>query len=282
GLMAFFLPLSPTVSNDYRTKDEQVLGTEYWNMIDKQGLTYQEAWNRFSQLHGPSSVSYTATANINGLNGAKLPLNDTTLTWLKDNKFLMDNYQQGAAYLVPQGLNGKDALAVDQKLLTMQLRAKRTPQEFLDSIYVSKGRNDINANYQDYQKFLNANQGNRSAIGNAVADWNNYTASYGASNPIWYADYTNKSKTANADLALKDLMTMQGKGILNHPQYSKINNLLNNYKDYSANLAQQIVGGHKTPEYSLLRNQWFNYVDNLANTDTTLTSIVNGVFRRVG
>ena len=287
GLLSFFLPLSPSVSNDYYTKAGQSFNSEFRTILNEemakdQKNGYATALSRFLQEHGNQAISYTVTHTTDGLNGAKIPLAQSTLDWVAQNQKLMTDFPNGSGYLIPQTAADKNALKVENKLLQMQLRSKKTPADFMRAIYIQHGWNDIQDNYNSFQDYVNKAraQGNRYAVSQAVQAWNNYTGEYGLSNPIWYEDYTGKSKVVNAQLALGDLQKMQTKGLLTGEQGSKISDILDNYKNFNAMLQQQIVNGTKTPMYSQYKTMWLNYLDTLSS-DAKLTSVINSVFRRV-
>lgn len=294
GVMSFFLPLSPTVSNDYYNKSLQSLNSEFNNMTlpvsqGGLGLTLPEALAKFTSEHGTRSISYTVSHSQTGEGGADLPLAQSTLDWLNNNKAIQDKYKFGAAYLVPQTASDKNALQVENELLTMQLRSRKTPQQFIDSIYIAKGWADMSDNWNAYQKDVAAARAvnNRTAIYNYTQAWNQVAQQYGTSNPTWYADYTNPSRLDSAANALKDLQDMSKNGDLKGSQATGIKTLLQGYDQYHAELQANtisVAGTIKhTPGYSVAQNDWFTYLTELeADPNTTyLTNVINGVFKRV-
>lgn len=289
GLLAFMLPLSPNVSNDDLNKAKDSLSTEYLQLIKPTsqgglGLTHQEAWDKFSAEHGSQSVAYTIFGTKNMTNGARVPLNQTTLTWLDKNQGLIDQYPTAAAYLIPQSAgteNTKDSLAISQKLLAMHLRGKQTPAEFLNSVYVQMGWNDIQADFDNYKEAMNKAQGNPALLKRYSNMWDAFAQEKGMSNPLWYENYSGKTKKINAFVAVNQLNEMNQKGLLEGKQYTKIKDMLENYNNFNAQLASQVVDGKRLRGYSFMVNQWFNYCTSQAK-DPDLTSIVNGIFKRVG
>ena len=286
GLLSFFLPLSPTVNNDYMTKDEISLRQEYTKMINPTsegglGLTHAEAWQKFAAEHGSQSVAYTAMTTQNGFGSARVPLNDQTVQWLTDHQDWMKQYPAAAAYLIPQGQNGKDALQVEQKLLVQGLRSQSTPQQFLNNVYIQKGWNDIDPYYADYKAALASVPEGSMMASYYIKQWDAFTKSYGTSNPIWYEDYNSKVRGTSAQNALTQLNEMRDKGLLNSPQYSKVNTLLDWTNNFVSTINQEIINGKKTRAYSIHVNQFLNTMTNIANEDPSVASIINGVFKRV-
>ena len=287
GVLAFFLPLAPGVSNDYYTKAGQSFNSEFRTILTAElakdkANGYANALSKFIQEHGSNSISYTVTRTTDNLNGVKLPLAQSTLDWLDSNQNLMQQYPSAAGYLIPQVAADKDALKVENKLLAMQLRSKRTPADFMRSLYIQKGWTDIQDNYNSFQDFITKAKasGNRYAMGQAIQSWNTYTANFGISNPIWYEDYTGKSRTVNAKVALVQLQDMQNKGLLKGAQGSKISDVLNNFNNFNAMYQQVTASGNKTAG-SNYKSAWFTYLDNLEKSDINLTNVINSVFRRV-
>ena len=291
GLLSFFLPLSPTVSNDYYNKDLQTLRSEFINMtVPKSqgglGLDLKTATAKFMDEYGARGAAYTVSATTSGSGGAELPLAQSTLDWLATNKSIMTTNPMGAAYLVPQVSGDANALKVDQKLLTMHLRETQTPKDFLNAIFVAKGWSDLASSFADYDKVqAQATQtGNRNLSYQATTVLKQVTADYGASNPIWYSAYSDPTKSQYAKTALSDLQTLSANNKLGtSPQVPGIQRLLDSYADYHALLlANTIDNGLKTtPAYSRIKSAWFDYLTQEIATHPELTNVVNGVFKKV-
>ena len=246
-----------------------------------QGLTHQEAWPIFSAEHGDQSVSYTAQHTVNNVNGAKIPLNDKTVKWLDEHKDWMTSYPAAAAYLIPQGMNGPDALKVDQKLLTMKLRSVATPEQFLKNVYIQKGWNDLQPYYDDYKATIASHQNAPSLVAKDVQKWKTFSDSYGLQNPVWHDDYNSKLANESAHVALDELNSMRKKGLLNSPEYDKVNFLLDNTNNFLASASQWIINGKATRMHGQMVTQFLNSMTNWAKEDATVASIINGVFKRV-
>ena len=286
GLLSFFLPLAPNVSNDYYTKDMQTLRSEYLNMVKPKaqgglGLTIAEAQDKFNAEHGSQAISYTVSHTTQGAGGANLPLSNDTLTWLNQNKTLYSQFPNGSAYLIPQNTQGGDVAQIENKLVTMHLRSQDTPQQFLNAVYYSKGWVDLAQDYKDYQASIASAQGNRFQLYKISQAWKTVTDAYGQSNPIWLAEYKDPTKSVMANHALSDLQAMQQQGKLNGPQAAGIADLLASYNDYHGLLGQQMVNGRKLPGYNKLQTAWYNYLDQEMTNNPALTNVISGVFRRV-
>jgi hypothetical protein len=291
GFYAFFLPLSPGVSNDYYTKDMQTFRSEFVNMTLPKaqgglGMDLKTATDKFINEHGTGAISYTVARTASGTGGAYVPLAKSSLDWLGSNSDIMKTHGMGAAYLVPQVQGTSDALSVEQKLLTMHLRSQSTPKDFLDSVFVSKGWQDLQPSLVDYEAAIKQSraEGNRIATSRITQIWNQVTADYGKQNPIWYSNYKDTTKNTNADRALVDLQALAKDGRLGTSAQSVgISSLLASYNDYHSVLQQNLImnGTKKTPMYSQIQNQWYDYLGALSISNPELANVITGVFKRV-
>ena len=291
GLFAFFLPLSPGVTNDTYNKNLQTLRSEFVSMTlpktqGGQGMDLKTATAEFMNKYGSRSVVYTQSKTTSGAGGASLSLAQSTIDWLSANSSIMSSNPNGAAYLVPQVAADSNALKVEQKLLSMHLRENLAPKDFIDATFVAKGWSDMGADLAIYEGLLKAAYaaGNKNLASKYTQAWLGYTKEYGVSNPIWYADYTNPVRTAYADKALSDLQELNSKGLLgNSPQAPGVKQLLSDYQVYHQILLQNTInnGARFTPMYTQVKNAWFNYVTELAATQPELANVINGVFKKV-
>ena len=291
GMLAFFLPLSPAVSNDYYNKAGQSLRAEWLHLTLPKtggglGMTFPEATLKFSEEHGTDAMSYSVSSTVSGSGGSSVPLADEVLTWLDTNKKTMETHPYAAAYLVPQVQASPDALKVEQTLLTMHLREQRTPQEFLTAIYTQKGWNDIQPSLADYQDLVSKAKaaGNSHQVSALVSAWKTYTAKFGLQNPIWYADYNNPTKSTSAMTALGQLQDLKAKGQLGSSNVAPgIDRLLASYDDYHAVLQANTYdnGSKYNHAYSAYKSAWSDYLNQLALDHKELTNVITGVFKKV-
>jgi len=293
GLLSFFLPLSPSVSNDYVDKNLQSLRSEYLNLLKAKDpstgkpYTAAAALNKFIQDNGTKALSYTVARTTSGSGSAYVPLSDQALTWINSNKSLINNpaYSIAAPYLIPQTGDTTDSLQVEQKMLANHFRSKATPQEFLSSLYVKKGWQDIAPEYSAYQSMMNdaRKAGNKNMMYQITQAWKTVSANYGANNPIWYADYNNPTRLEFAQNAVTQFQKISEKGLIpNTVEGNGIKDLLANYDYYHRGLiANTLPGGKHSPGYGLIQDAWFTYLDSVEASNPRLQSVVTGVFRRV-
>lgn len=296
GLFSFFLPLAPTVSNDYYTKDMQTLRSEYLNLLNTKdpstgaNYTAASALNKFLEETGSPSnpnraLAYTVAHTQNGSSGAYVPLADSTISWIDGNQKLLDNpaYSSASPYLIPQVADSADALSVENKLLLDHFRSKVTSQDFLTSLYVKQGWQDLASSYADYQTALaNARKQNDKQGEYQIGQiWKQVTSDYGQSNPVWFSSYNDPTRPIQSAKVISQFQTMEQKGLLpNTAEGNGIKELLASYQDYHNGLLANTVNGTHLPGYSNLMDAWYTYVDNLATSNPRLQSVITSVFRR--
>jgi hypothetical protein len=74
---------------------------------------------------------------------------------------------------------------------------------------------------------------------------------------------------------------MRKKGLLNSPEYDKVNFLLDNTNNFLASSSQWVINGKATHMHGQMVTQFLNSMTNWAKEDATVASIINGVFKRV-
>jgi hypothetical protein len=294
GILSFFLPLAPTVSNDYYDKNLQTLRSEYLNLLKTKnpatGVNYTlpDALDKFLAEHGNGAISYTVARTESESGGATVALTDQAMNFINNNQSLLNNpaYSNAAPYLIPySNTSSPDALKLETDLVAKGFRSKVTPQAFLNNIYIQKGWTDLGQDYKDYQNVMNQarSQNNRYMEYQASQAWKILTADYGTSNPIWYADYTNPSNLDHAQNAVSEFQKMNQNGLLGKSVIGqKIQGLLAEYDIYHKMLlANTLPNGQHTPQYGMAQDAWYTFMDQTVAQDPSLTSVVNSVFRRV-
>jgi len=291
GILSFFLPLSPSVTNDYVDKNLQSLRSEYLDLLKTKdpstGKTYTaaSALNKFLADNGQRAISYTVSHTTSGSN-AYVPLSDQALAFINNNKNLINdpNYSIAAPYLIPQTASTPDALSIEKKLLANHFRSVQTTQGFMSSLYIQKGWQDVGPSYADYQAMLQQarQSGNKNAMYQIGQAWKQYIADYGLSNPIWYSDYNDPKRLENAQNAVSQLQVMNSKNLIpNTVEGNGIKELLASYADYHQQLqVNTLPGGKHSPGYSMVQDAWYTYLDNLSAQNPRLQSVITGVFRR--
>ena len=290
GIFSFFLPLAPSVQSLDFNKELKSLRSEFQDRvaaeIAKGNLNaFATAKDAFLAEHGNQAISYTVGFTKTKENGASVPISNSTMNWLNNHQDIMKSNPNGAAYLIPQNTQGGDIQQIENKLLTMELRSKQTPQEFMDSVYIQKGWVDLNPIFTAYQSMLTdaKKTNNISQISQLSQAWKSVSTTYGLSNPIWYNSYKDPTKPLDAQNALKDLQKIQELGKLGtSAQGTGISQLLGLYEYYHAALQQETKQGGKLTAagYNMI-DAWNALLDAQKQQDPNLSNVIDGVFRRV-
>ena len=153
----------------------------------------------------------------------------------------------------------------------------------MTALYVKKGWQDLAKDSADYQAAMKVarTSGNRYEEYQLSQIWKTVTSNYGQSNPIWFADYNNPTRLESAKNALQQFQVMNTKGLIPDTVEGKgIKDLLASYEDYHKGLLANTYGGKHLPGYANLQDVWYSYLDNLAQTNPRLQSVITSVFRR--
>jgi hypothetical protein len=100
-------------------------------------------------------------------------------------------------------------------------------------------------------------------------------------NPIWADDFQSPEKRSIATRAISDLKALTQSGQVPQTEQSKlVYNLLEDYSKHEE--AKNIIRGYRVETTLSDENaNWDAYLNNLSLTEPRLTTIINGVFRRL-
>jgi hypothetical protein len=277
GLLGTVSPLSPQVS-----QEDPKLRDEFYKLVQSKN-DYPTALHEFLGKHGNNAISYTVARSEGTIKGATTPYTDQAINWLQDNEALLKSkHAVGAAFLVPQepGLTG-DKQAIYDEVIKMHLRQKRTPQEFMDSIYTSAGNNEYFANKKLHDDATVAAGDNKAQVDAENTAWSEWVSNFKLMNPIWADDFQSPEKRSIATRAVADLKTLYQTGQAPKTEQSKlVYNLLQDYAKHEE--TKNIIRGYRVETTLSDENaNWDAYLNGLSQSEPRLTTIINGVFRRL-
>jgi hypothetical protein len=277
GLLGTVSPLSPQVS-----QEDPKLRDEFYKLVQSKN-DYPTALHEFLGKHGNNAISYTVARSEGTIKGATTPYTDQAINWLQDNEALLKSkHAVGAAFLVPQepGLTG-DKQAIYDEVIKMHLRQKRTPQEFMDSIYTSAGNNEYFANKKLHDDATVAAGDNKAQVDAENTAWSEWVSNFKLMNPIWADDFQSPEKRSIATRAVADLKTLYQTGQAPKTEQSKlVYNLLQDYAKHEE--TKNIIRGYRVETTLSDENaNWDAYLNSLSQSEPRLTTIINGVFRRL-
>jgi hypothetical protein len=186
--------------------------------------------------------------------------------------------------LIPQENPKKESdRAVYNTLLKMHLREQKTPQELLNSFYVSQGDalmdqpiKDHIAKMQEYQfsPFLKQQE---------LKNWSETMKKMANLHPVWYDAYTSGDARRQAQNTYNQLVTIFSDP--NPPQHNQaklVQGLIKDYQTHQQRMASfkslNLQGVASTSE----AQNWETYLLTLSEKEPKLKSVINSVFRKLG
>lgn len=277
-ILSAISPLSPTVSQE----DPGLLDEFHTLVKDKGG--YAAGVQEFIKRHGEKGISYTV-AKSETTNGANIPYTNSAINFVNANAALITSgkTQLAAAALVPQEEGPGDIQTIHDEMLRMHLRAKRTPEDFRNALYVQHGNREFFADYAVHKQAIDSLDGNTDAQTAENAAWADHVASLQLANPVWAADFYSPVKAQRARQTLVQLEDLFATG--NAPQGSQtdlVRGLLEDYRGH--NLALASYGSDRTfgHQRQVERDAWDAYLDQRATEEPRLASVISGVFKQLG
>ena len=277
AVISLFSPLSPQV-----TQEDLGLRDEFYALVQEKG-DYPSALHEFLGKHGNNAISYTVARSEGTIKGANMPYTDEVANWLEANEpLLMSKNAVGAAFLIPQNPSGDgDKQAIYDEILKLHLRSKRTPSDFMDAIHVATGNNQYFADKALHDQSIIAAGDNKAQIKKENATWAEYKANFALTNPVWADDYASPAKRNLAKKAVDDLQTIFSNGQAPQTEQSSlVAGLLNDYQEH-LKAKVRIRGTNSKMTITQENDNWSAYLDETSKNDPRLTTIINGVFRRL-
>lgn len=279
GLLGTISPLSPQVN-----QEDPGLRDEFYKLVQSKN-DYPAALHEFLKTHGNGAISYTVSRSEGTIPGATTPYTNEAINWIQDNEHLISGpHATGAAFLIPQAAGAAgDKQAIYDELLKMHLRQARTPQEFQDAVYISTGNNvyfDAKKSHDDARSVFEK-AGDTESVKAEDAHWKDYVNGLVNANPIWATDFQSATKRVLAQKALSDLTALFAtKKAPKNEQSALVSTLLKDYQQHTQ-ARQQIKSFSNGLTLTDEDNNWQDYLANLAKTEPRLTTVINGVFRRL-
>jgi hypothetical protein len=230
----------------------------------------------------PSSAYETFSSGSN-VRGAYMPNTDKALQWMLTNQDFVGQYKSVAAYFLPNDTSGEPfSEAAYKAQLELGLRIRKTPQEFMNDVYVKHAESAFYPSVQEFDRRINDAKasGNDDAAKQLQAQKVAWEKDYQARNPLLKAkidDYGNARHTASQQLT--DLKLMLDRHAVPDGQGPLLDQLVTTYDNYVA-----FIGQHQgqTTEAKAARANALDMFNRWANDKLTggpLADVYNGVFR---
>lgn len=277
GLLGTVSPLSPQLS-----QEDPGLRDEFYKLVQSKN-DYPAALQEFLGAHGDKAISYTVARSEATIKGANMAYTNEAMDWMQSNEALLKSDRAvGAAFLLPQNAGGAgDKQAIYDEVLKMHLRGRRTPQEFMDSIYVNAGNNGYYDAKDIHDKAIADAGDNINQVNAENESWRSWVNDYKLANPIWADDFMSPEKRNIAVKAINDLQHLFAtKQAPENEQSKLVYGLMQDYKKHEE--TKNIIRGYQTETTLTQENDnWQAYLKQKSLDDPRLTTVINGVFRRL-
>jgi hypothetical protein len=243
----------------------------------------------FKQLNGGkgetnlAGSAMTEARSATSATGAYLPSTASALQWMTNHEGFIKNYSSVAAYFLPNAASGEPfSDAAYQAQLELGLRQKKTPEQFMNDIYIKHAESQYYPAIKQWdQQIVNAKATGDTALASQLASQKSaWEKEYQTINPLLGAkisNYPNARTGAKAQLVvLREMLT---KGDVPDGQAPKLQALVNTWDNY-----QKFITDHPGTDPQTraqhtaaldVFNQWAE--QNLAGGP--LADVFNGVFQ---
>ena len=229
----------------------------------------------------PDATPYTVGESMIP-SGGSLPASTEAEQWVTANQKLINQYPAAAVWLMPQLTDTKYNPAVYNEQLAAGLRVKRTPQQFLDQLYVAAGDQTYYSALSQHTAAIQAAAGDKYAQDQEYAKWDAWVQEFGNAHPTWFANHLAGTSQVNSQQSIQQLTAIYAAGQAPvNSQSTLVRQLLDNYHTASADWANaQNSYSYATLEKQV-KSQWATYLDGMKTAYPQLAPIITSVFRDV-
>jgi hypothetical protein len=229
--------------------------------------TFVDQINEFAQRY-PEHI-FDLTSRSESIS-ANYPETVSAVGFVENNPAFVSKYPNAAAYLINR--NSAYSPAAYTLETSMGLRAKDSPQQYIDALLVAAG-NDYYYNWVLTQPAYGGN-GDTAATQTTYQQYQNITAfakAYGRNtNPTWYNSFVSATKDYNEIQALKQMREIVSdpntpSSIMPSGERSKFESLIKQY-DQTVFEVQQLKAAGEGSLASDLENEWYANITTQANT----------------
>lgn len=306
GLFAPASPSQPTeetkagAKTDFAWSVEGVKGLsdEFKSILNEVKGSMPEAMAVWTTMH-PDQVLFkeiagTGKTDLTGsgipearsgstVKGAYLPATDKALDWMTTHDHFIKQYASVAAYFLPtSSANEPFSDAAYKAQIELGLRQKKTPQEFMDDIYVKHAESLFYpANTEWDQKIASAKAaGNNDLATQLTNEKSVWSKQFKALNPLFAAKIDNYPATRSvATGQLADIRKMLSDNAVPDGQAPKLQQLVSTWDNYNKFIADHPGSDAQTKAQHSAALSIFNQWATEHLTGTPLVDVFNGVFQ---
>jgi hypothetical protein len=215
--------------------------------------------------------------------GAYLPATERAMAWMDTHTGLIKNYASVAAYFMPVSKTQEPFNdAAYQAQLELGLRVKKTPQEFMNDVYVKHAESAYYPALQQWdQRISRAKASGDNALASQLTqEKSTWEKEFQARNPLLGQKLSEWGPTrANALGQLADLRVMLKNGDAPDGTAGDLRKLITAFDNYEAFIRSHPGGTDANTQARSQALDMFNRWATETLTGTPLETLFNGVFR---
>lgn len=268
----------------YRVTGARDLRAEFKELLNDTGGDFARANAIWARLH-PDELVYTQSGSQSTTAKALLAATDQAYKWLSTNQGFVSKYKSVAAYFVPQAAsNAPFSMTAYRAELEQGLRERKTPDEFLNGVYVSQDSSKYFAMEDKYKADYAIALGQSPDAATAVkTKWLSDSAAFKATHPLfknWLEDHSLGGQTAVGQLASLRNMVNNHDVPLDKNSSQTLANMIQAFDGY-----ETFVRNHQGQKSDMraARSQALSmlqdYLAGAVKEAPDLVDVYNGVFR---
>jgi hypothetical protein len=237
-------------------------------------------FQKFLLAH-PEATPYTV-AKSTVATGGTLPDTAGALAWIENNKSLLNQYQYGGMWLMPNITNDTYSSTAYYEEIASGLRVRDTPQQYLNALYTAAGDQTYYAALTQHENILSGLPAGSQAANTEYARWSAYMQQLQKQQPIWWASYNSGQRQSDAQRSINELTELYAQGTApatKTAQGRAVGALLSAFQQAEASYVQAGTQEDYSTAQKQVVAQWQSYVDALAQQEPQLASVVASVFR---
>ena len=272
AILGLIVPISPTVQ------------TQDWGFPQKLQQEITKAGNNISQgmqnflAKNPDATPWTVFESTSNT-GATIPETKAAQDWVQHNYPLIQNYPLAAAWFMPQVDASKYDPTVYAQQVSEGIRTRKTPQEFLNDLYIAAGNQIYYANKPAHDQAVAQLKASGQSTHDETQAWTAFTQQIAAQNPIWYDSFTSAARATDRQQAIDQMTAVFENGEAPPGQQTAdLRSLLESYYVYQAELDAGRADSWATASKTSITDNWQSYLGQVMKQSPNLTGVIQKVF----
>ena len=230
-------------------------------------------------LDDPNASPY-AVAMSQTATGKSLPDTQGALNWITSNSKLLNQYEYGGLWLMPQLTDNKYSSSAYYEEIASGLRQRLAPSAYLNSLYAANGDQIYYAALKQHEAIIQAAGKGTQAVSEEYTRWDAYMQQLQKQQPIWWSQFNSGQRQSNAEQSINQLGEIFSKGLAPQTQQSAdVEALYQAFQQAQSQYVQAGSASNYSSAQKQIKDAWIIYVDQLATQEPQLDSIISSVFR---